>query len=247
MLNNSFLCESIQVFPAHGRSLDCAEISAFLETARPSALIGRKPLLEADMRGTPCVIRWFHHGGVLRNILKQRYIEHPPRAVRELRVLTHMLEKNLPVVQPVFALVESGRIGYRQALVTERLLDASDLLAVRDLSRERLKALLETLEAFFNAGLFHRDLNIKNILLHEPSDRFYLLDFDRAVTVPGPLAPAERKRMYSRLFRSFDKQGKLNVWRDFPFETVEEHVKNGLTDYLKIRKLRAFFWKLNKK
>ncbi|NOY22395.1 MAG: hypothetical protein GXO70_02630, partial [Acidobacteria bacterium] len=236
-----------RVFPAPGLEIFCDEIQDFLEEAEPSSLRGRKPLLEGSFQGRDCLLRWFHHGGILRNVLRGCYIGSLSRAVRELRLLATLEEQGLPVVVPVFALTETRTIGYRQAIVTVRLKDAKDLATLDSMEPGELFSLVKLLERFFDAGLYHPDLNIKNILIRPDFGNFFLLDFDKAVVLPGPLAPSERAHTYSRLFRSFDKLGKLHFWDNFSFEGVPEYVKESMINYRKIRGIRAFFWKLNQK
>ena len=247
-MSTDFLkCKAFRVFCAPGRNIQCEEIIHFIEKSTPSELKGRKPLLEGRFQGKDCLMRWFYHGGVLRNILRGRYIGGTSRAVEELKLLAALRNHGLPVVEPVFALTESRRIGYCQAIATVRLNDGKDLAVLDKLSPDKLISLVEQLECFFDAGLYHPDLNIRNILFVPDSGEFFLLDFDRAALLQGPLAPAERKHIYERLFRSFDKLGKLNFWDGFSFETLPDYVEKAMKSYRKIRKIRAFFWKLNQK
>jgi 3-deoxy-D-manno-octulosonic acid kinase len=247
-MSTDFLnCKQFRVFPAPGQSIQCDEIVRFLKESTTSKLTGRKPLLEGSFQGKDCLVRWFYHGGVLRNVLKGRYVGSSSRAVEELKLLTVLKEMGLPVVTPLFALTEGRAIGYRQAIATERLDNAQDLAILESISEHLLASLIELLERFFDAGLYHPDLNIKNILLVPDSEELFLLDFDRAVLLNGSLAPVERKRIYERLFRSFDKSGRLNVWDEFSFEAVPDYVGEAMGQYRKIRRIRAFFWKLNRK
>ena len=247
MSTDSLNCKQFQVFPAPGHSIQCDEIIRFLKESTTSRLVGRKPLLEGCFQGKDCLVRWFYHGGVLRNVLKGRYIGSPARAVEELKLLTVLKEMGLPVVTPLFALTEGRAIGYRQAIATKRLDNAQDLAILESISEHHLTSLVELLERFFDAGLYHPDLNIKNVLFRADSSEFFLLDFDRAVLLQGQLAPVERKRIYGRLFRSFDKSGRLDIWNDFSFEAVPDYVGEAMRQYRKIRRIRAFFWKLNRK
>ncbi|PJB80687.1 MAG: hypothetical protein CO090_03935 [Acidobacteria bacterium CG_4_9_14_3_um_filter_49_7] len=247
-MSTDFLnCNQFRFFPAPGHSIQCDEILHFLKESTISTLAGRKPLLEGRFQGRDCLLRWFYHGGVLRNIFRGRYVGSASRAVEELKLLVVLKEMGLPVVTPVFALTEGRTIGYRQAIATLRLDNAQDLVLLESISDHHLTSLVRLLERFFDAGLYHPDLNIKNILFEPDAGEFFLLDFDRASLLNGPLAPVERKRIYERLFRSFDKSGRLDVWDDFSFEAVPDYVGEAMSQYRKIRKIRAFFWKLNQK
>lgn len=240
-------CRKYHIFPAAGQNVTCDEIINFLRESTTSRLTGRKPLLEGTFQGMDCLLRWFYHGGIFRNLFRGRYTGKIPRAVRELKLLSTLKEMGLPVVTPLFALVEPRTIGYRQAIATVRLEKGKDIAELSSMSQDKLTSLLRLLERFFDAGLYHPDLNIKNVLFRADSSEFFLLDFDRAVVLQGPLAPVERKRIYGRLFRSFDKLGKLNFWDNFSFKALPDYVGEAMRQYRKIRRIHAFFWKLNRK
>ncbi len=248
MSTDYLTCKNFLVYSAPGYNIRCEAVLRFLSEAKASALFGRSPLLEGVFQGQHCVLRRFSHGGILRKVLQGRYLARIPRAVSELNLLAELKEEGFPVVEPVFAIVEKHGPGYAQAIATVRLADAVDLNALPQPPEQgELEALLILLERFFDTGLYHPDLNIKNILRHSGTGEFFLLDFDRAVRLPGPLAPPERGKIYRRFFRSFDKSGKLGFWDHFPFETLPPYIGNAMRQYRKIRGIRAFFWKLNQK
>ncbi|NOZ12359.1 MAG: hypothetical protein GXO69_01775 [Acidobacteria bacterium] len=247
-MSTEFLnCKPFRVFPAPERKIQCEAVHRFLEEAVLSRLKGRKFLLKGDFQGQNCLLRRFAHGGLLRHVFRECYIGAIPRAVRELEILSSLKKQGFPVVEPVFALVEKKPVGYHQALVTVYLSHTTDLAGVENLTPDALELLIKLLERFFDAGLYHPDLNIKNILIDRVSGAYFLLDFDRAALLPGALAPVERSRIYKRLFRSFDKLGKFHFWEGFPFGTVPDYVGEAMKNYRKIRRIRAFFWKLNRK
>jgi len=61
--------------------------------------------------------------------------------------------------------------------------------------------------ALHKAGVFHADLNLRNILVHPGPEgvRIALLDFDRAWLGPVPLGARARRRNLRRLVRSLAK------------------------------------------
>ena len=67
------------------------------------------------------------------------------------------------------------------------------------------------LQGMHRAGLYHADLNLKNILVQitERGVNSYVIDLDRARVIK-PLGSRMRIRNLVRLYRSLDKQGYLN-------------------------------------
>jgi len=236
-----------RVFPVPDAEHDPATLRTFFHSLKPAGRSGRKPLLTGELNGKPCMVRRFHHGGVFRHLFKDRFWERVPRAVLELRLLEDLAGLGLPVVTPVMAWVEPMGWTYRQGLVTETREDGVDLLAIKELDRAMLVQLVEQLEAFFDAGLVHPDLNIKNILWVRGEEQFCLLDFDKAKRRKQPLTVNARATTYRRMFRSFDKMGRLDDWSGFDWATVPHHVEKAYRQYFKVRGFRAFLWKLNRK
>ncbi len=240
----------VHSFPVDNRQIVSAveltpdQVRQFFRDLIPSDHHGRLPLMEAKLNGMICVMRRFHHGGLLGSLLGYRYWESRPRAVEELNVLSKCCGEGLPVVKPFFAWVEGSMIGYRQGLVTAREEHARDLLACDALDPDQLARLVETLERFFSKGLHHPDLNIKNILFDEREGRFILLDFDRARLTGTPTRERARRKIYRRLMRSFDKRGRWDVWSSADLSCLPDHVQQAFQSYRRVRPIRALFWKL---
>jgi serine/threonine protein kinase len=98
--------------------------------------------------------------------------------------------------------------------VTRELKETQDLWSafqsgfVDDLGVERvLRALAKSLWSLHRAGVYHRDLNLKNILIGKRSDgvQGYIIDFDRAKLFFGSLPGSLVKRNLQRLLRSVRK------------------------------------------
>jgi len=103
------------------------------------------------------------------------------------------------------------------------------------------------LEKFFDFGLFHPDLNIKNILVKTDEEKIFLLDFDKAVLQKNSLSVENRTKIYKRLFRSFDKMGKINTLKTFSFTNLPDYIEKSYLAYLKTANLHSFLWIFNKK
>jgi 3-deoxy-D-manno-octulosonic acid kinase len=177
-------------------------------------LQGRLPVYAAPLTpdGPRVVVRHVTHGGVLAPLLRDLFLP-PTRAPLELR--TSLLLARAGVPTPPVAAFATYRVGplLRRADVMSIELPGHDLAAalqaaVTEDDRRRLvapvAALLGTLT---QAGAWHPDLNVKNILL-VPDDAGELhpavLDVDRVRFVP-PSDPNLREANFQRLARSVRK------------------------------------------
>ncbi len=106
-----------------------------------------------------------------------------------------------------------GRLAYRGALVTAEVPAAATLLEAlrgapdRAARRGLAAAAGRAVAGLHAAGVFHADLNLRNILVHPGPEgvRAALLDFDRAWLGAPPLRSAARRRNLRRLARSLAK------------------------------------------
>ena len=193
---------------------------------------GRSPLRAIRLRdGETALIRSYRHGGFLRAVTGACFVTWPPRPFRELTITEELRRRGLRTVEVYAAGVEQiyGPV-YRGCLVTRELSDAKDLWAAlqdQSVSRHRLgsilKATAETLRAMHREGVYHTDLNLKNILVRLKSGgaESYVIDFDKAKLVLGKLpAPLVSKNL-DRLLRSalkLDPQRRYlsaDAWNEF--------------------------------
>jgi len=181
--------------------------------AYDSRYYGRSPLRAIRLRdGETALIRRYRHGGVFRALTRACFVTWPPRPFRELAITEELRRRGLRTVEVYAAGVE--RICgpfYRGCLVTRELPDAKDLWeALQDESvgphrlGAVLKATAETLRAMHREGVYHTDLNLKNILVRLKPDgaEGYVIDFDRAKLVLGKLPPPLARKNLDRLLRS---------------------------------------------
>jgi len=163
------------------------------------------------------VLRHYRRGGLPARILDDRYIGFSlagSRAWREWHLLDELYRDGLPVPQPIAARLIKDGLLYRADLVTRRL--QAEPLAER-LLREpidsgRWNLLGETIARFHQRGIFHADLNARNIMAGDDG-LFYLIDFDRGDR--RATAAGWQRSNLNRLRRSFDKFRRNN--RQFNF------------------------------
>jgi hypothetical protein len=162
--------------------------------------------------GTSALVRRYRHGGVLRRFTGGVFCTWPPRPFRELAITEAARRAGLPTVEVLAACVE--RIWgpfYRGCLVTRELAGARDLwAALQDDSfgrRSVLEAVARSVRHMHRRGIYHGDLNLKNILVAREGARLqsYIIDFDKARLFAGEVPAAKAERNLARLLRSICK------------------------------------------
>ena len=158
------------------------------------------------------VLRHYLRGGWVARVSRGRYFfstVERSRPFREFKLLALMYEQGLPVPQPVAALCEHRGITSSGALMTLRVPAARTLVEFfpgnsgePETSPEFWQGIGRTIRRFHDAGVWHADLNARNILLDEDKSAV-LIDFDKARFSSGR-AVNGRGNM-KRLKRSFAK------------------------------------------
>jgi 3-deoxy-D-manno-octulosonic acid kinase len=160
------------------------------------------------------VVRHYRRGGAIAAVLEDRYLRlGPSRPMRELRASVAARTRGVPTPQVVAAISYPAGPFYRADLATRYIEDSADLAesalgAGRAASEQRVeiwRAAGALLRLAFAAGVEHRDLNLRNILVQQRDDgppAAFLLDLDRAVVHDRAVSNAVRSRMIHRLQRS---------------------------------------------
>ena len=177
---------------------------------------GRERLRALDLgAGDTALIRAYRHGGLLRYLRGGTFCSWPPRPFRELAITEEIRRRGIPTVEVYGACVEQiwGPF-YRGWLVTRELTGAQNLWQAfqtrldQELGIERiLRAVAGSLRALHREGVYHTDLNLKNILVsvEHGGVKGYIIDFDRAKLFLGDLRPELARRNINRLLRSVNK------------------------------------------
>lgn len=182
---------------------------------------GRGAVARVDVPGIgPVFVRDYRHGGLLRAVLGGRFFI-TGRETRELSILDKARSKDLPVPVPLAAARKQcgfGR-GYHARIVTAEIPRSSSLVtnlwkkAEQDMDVSPLFfSVGKIIRSMHEAGIYHHDLNMHNILVDE-SETVFIIDFDRA-RIRESLAMRERVANLRRLLRSGRKLIRLH--RDAP-------------------------------
>jgi len=199
------------------------DVEAFLQEHRQTSnyLRGRMlhPLVSIK-DGVRMVIRQYRHGGLLRLFTRDLYLR-GSRSFRELVLIEEILACGIPTIQPVGAIHRLVLPPFYKAyLLSLEVPQAVDLIQYfqkigshpsrEDLliKRKIIRATGLLLSQFHQAGFFHGDLQLKNILVadHQP----LLVDFDRSFRKQS-LSKKERMKNLLRLNRSVEKWRRLGL------------------------------------
>jgi 3-deoxy-D-manno-octulosonic acid kinase len=165
--------------------------------------------------GAAALIRRYHHGGLLRGLTGRCFASWPPRPFRELTITEELRHRGFPTVEVYAACVEKfAGPFYRGYLMTRQLDGAQDLwsaiqqgVASGAAMADSMRSVARTVRAMHRHGVYHRDLNLKNILVRAGTAGIesYVIDFDRALLVLGPVPELLARRNLERLRRSIRK------------------------------------------
>jgi 3-deoxy-D-manno-octulosonic acid kinase len=167
---------------------------------------GRGGIKIIEVGGRKLVARKYAHGGLFRMFTGDLFLDRR-RAVEEAEVMNYLREKDFPVVTPFCVVAEKRAFAFRLHLVTVLEEGAVDLLRQLGISprRQRLriaKQFAEALRRLEQAGVFHPDLHLRNVLL-TPEGKLVFLDFDRARR--KAIGRRDMESMFRRLGRFVDK------------------------------------------
>jgi len=164
--------------------------------------------------GMRIVFRKYSHGGLLRVFNRSLYL-FGARSFKELSLTEEIRSLGIPTIQPIGAIhqIVFGAF-YRAYLLSLEIPHAKNLIQYfqengSKLSRESLLHKRKTIRAsglllrqFHQRGFYHRDLQIKNLLV--AGDQVLIIDFDRSYR-KKVLSVRERVKNLLRLNRSVEK------------------------------------------
>jgi 3-deoxy-D-manno-octulosonic acid kinase len=186
------------------------------DAADESAYHGRSKLRSvAIAAGENALIRAYRRGGMPRYLTADLFFTWPPRPFRELCVTEAARRRGVPTLEVLGACVErAGGPFYRGWLATRQLAGSEDLWAVLNggaFSNEEKKEVIASaalaVRKMHRKGIFHADLNLKNILARreEKGIQCYVIDLDKAKLYSHGLSSSQANQNLRRLLRSVSK------------------------------------------
>ena len=170
--------------------------------------VGRGSAWFIDAPAGSMVLRRYLRGGWAAKLSHQHYLftgVSRSRPFREFTLTASLHSLGLPVPQPLAALCSHHGILSSGALMTGRIKRSktlADMLPDVQADAALWADVGRCIRRFHLAGVWHADLNARNILLDMESAVF-LIDFDRARYTPGKVV--DGRRNLARLQRSLVK------------------------------------------
>lgn len=164
---------------------------------------------QASINNEQWVLRHYYRGGLIGKIINDQYLYTGlanTRAAREFALLQTLQDLGLPAPKPIaFKVITSG-IFYRADLLSSRIENANDLVAI--LSKNKIDntnwhRIGKVIASFHQQGIYHHDLNAHNILLDD-QQKIWLIDFDQGEK--REIKQQWQESNLARLHRSFRKE-----------------------------------------
>jgi len=159
------------------------------KTSGVSLLGGRTSVTPAQLDGIgPVVIKYYRRGGLMHDIIKQRYLKlGKTRSQREFELLQTAGRLGLNVPQPI-AYAHRGRLLYRAWLITREIKQPLSLARMSLIDEKRaqrnMQSVIAQISRLIDHNLLHVDLHPGNVVVDQ-KDRVFLLDFDRGKVYKG--------------------------------------------------------------
>jgi hypothetical protein len=207
------------------------------------------------------VLRQYSHGGLLRAITGNLYL-FGARSFRELALTEEIRSCGIPTIPSIGAIHHWIFFPFYQAcFLSLEVPHAMDLIqyfngigahpSLENISSKRktIRSVGHLVRQFHQAGFFHGDLQLKNILA--AGDQLLLIDFDRSYRKPT-LSAKERMKNLLRLNRSVEKWRRLGLpitrtdrWRFFlAYAGEDKKIRETMIKTLQTYSLRILFYRL---
>jgi len=239
------------------------DLKTFLKTHRQNAryLTGRTshPSIPIDHEKR-MIIRQYSHGGIFRAITRNIYL-FGSRSFRELAMTEEIRSLGIPTIEPIGAIHRPLLHPlYQPYFLSLEVPRAKDLIQYFHevgpspagerlfLKRKAIRSAGILLRQFHQAGFFHGDLQLKNILVAE--DRLLLIDFDRSYR-RKVLSVRKRIKNLLRLNRSVEKWRRHRLpitrtdrWRFFlAYATDDIKIREAMKRRLKTYSIRYLLYR----
>lgn len=194
------------------------DLAASIQAQRNAGIIKKEgnlvlPDLEHIREEYHLVLRHYCRGGMARFFKDSfwRFDSWACRARLEFELCTELYRRGLPVPRPLIAREICGSFFITNDIVVEQIPGTRNIAEVleqeEDITDSVRWSIGSTLAKFFAEGVWHSDLNIRNILVDE-QDKCWIIDFDKC-EIRNPLSDSDKVEMLERLERSFNKEKRL--------------------------------------
>lgn len=130
------------------------------------------------------VLRHYYRGGLIAKLSRDKFLLQAvakSRAMQEFQLLSWMRSQGLAVPKPVAARYQRCGVFYKADLLIALIPDSKDLASIlqqQQLTAQQWQAVGEAIAKMHRLGVYHSDLNCRNIML-DSAGKVWLLDFDK--------------------------------------------------------------------
>lgn len=169
---------------------------------------GRGTTWFVELPSMQAALRHYRRGGLFGKLVEDSYIytgDESTRSYQEFELLNRLKESGVNVPRPIAARVVKNGLIYTADLLSEKVPNARDLVAVLQknaLPKEMYQKIGVEVRKMHAAQVNHTDLNIHNILIDE-QDKVWIIDFDKCFQKQGE---SWKQDNWNRLLRSFKKE-----------------------------------------
>ena len=169
---------------------------------------GRGTTWFVELPSMQAALRHYRRGGLFGKLVEDSYIytgDESTRSYQEFELLNRLIESGVNVPRPIAARVVKNGLIYTADLLSEKVPNARDLVAVLQenaLPKEMYLKIGIEVRKMHVAQVNHTDLNIHNILIDEQG-KVWIIDFDKCFQKQGE---SWKQDNWNRLLRSFKKE-----------------------------------------
>lgn len=187
------------------REAECLGPALFRgEGATPLGTGGRGEVSRVVLSDGEAILRAYRRGGLVAKVLRDRFLFHN-RMLAEFRVTLGLHQDGAAVPEPLGVVWECRAGAYRGAIATRRLPGETLLDHLRQGGDpEVLRLTGQRIRELHDLGLWHADLQVKNVLTDGRA--VWIIDFDNARR-GRPVSTLGRCRNLLRFRRSLEKHG----------------------------------------
>ena len=155
-------------------------------------------------------LRHYRRGGLFCKIISDHYLFlgwHKTRSLQEFKLLQQLRTAGVNVPRPIAARVVKKTFTYQADLLSEKITDAQDLVAIlqnKSLPDTIYHKIGQAIQKMHQAQVNHSDLNIHNILI-DKTNKVWIIDFDKCAKHHGE---HWKQKNLQRIKRSFVKEVK---------------------------------------
>lgn len=160
------------------------------------------------------VLRQYLRGGLVAKVIKQHFYfttVKNTRVYQEIALLLNLRQAGINVPQPIGGYVQKHVCWYTNRILLQAIPGAQEIHQLcrhAQLTEDICQKIGVEIAKMHNAGVFHHDLNIQNIL-QDDQGQIWLIDFDKCFTTKH-LTHAQCQMNIARLHRSINKKRALH-------------------------------------